>query len=503
MGILWQRYCQRPDLPSWHPLQGVNSRLYNENDPLWKQMHGGGEVFNPAKIPIALECVDLSEIRIGSLEDSDIDVDSETTGSSGFWSNSAKSASSQSSNEDRCVGLLSGSRGESAKLDPEPASLVLTSVEVGATRQSETATTPALARSTCAEPTLKVEQNSFQPDFVPMRVSTAKIDPEKTGFLDLPGEIRNRIYDLALPKENDLEITWLTRGKELTHYRHRLPISKKPKDVIYGKLRPGDRAFNGHFRAAIRNKAATIKRRQQTRAQAQERRATYAKEKKTGEVSLPPSDWTLQTRGFATLLGLNRQLHDEAASLFYSRSTFSFASRALLDKFLDNLTPIGRAHLCKIYLAHDMESPSMLKSDRVFKEKERKKWVATLQALSSKCKSLEELHILTNLRGSRFQLDLTDTWSQDLTTGLSNLRHLTNLKAFDLGLILGDDSSDVRAANSTLPQDHERIGRATQLDCAADMVRRQLFSAEQIEKMELEKRKKITNPLILRITHTT
>ena len=322
-----------------------------------------------------------SEIRIGSLIEPKSESGSESTSESDFWENCAKSGS-QSSNGDP----PSSSHDEDAKAGPKPASSVKSSKRVSVSVKPKTLKTPTLPKSVHIKKSQKHKQEDYQSDNVTMRCSNAKIYPEKTGFLDLPGEVRNRIYDLVFPQGGDLEITWLTNGKDLTYFHYRAPISKKPKDFIYGKLRPGDAAFNGHFQAAIRNKNAAIMRRQQARAQTKRNRIAFEKEKKTGVVSGLPSDWTLQAKGFAALLGLNRQLHDEAASILYSRTTFSFASRAILDKFLAGLTPVARANLCKIYVAHDMESPALLKSDRVYKEKERKKWVASLQTLTSKCK---------------------------------------------------------------------------------------------------------------------
>ena len=258
-----------------------------------------------------------------------------------------------------------------------------------------------------------------------MRRSTAKIDPNKIGFLDLPGEVRNKIYDYALSHVNDYEIIWLSKGKDLTHYRHRTPIRNKPKDFIFGQVRPGDVRFNTHFVVGVQNKEAVSQRRQEVCRQSNRRHATFAKNTKTNRVlaamngqptleisgnnyekycnSYAASTWNLQARGFACLLGLDRQIHDEAASLFYSRSTFSFASRALLSKFLDNLTPVARANICNIHLVHDMENVSFLKGGRVFKDKERQKLIACLQTMASECKcksmlSPDQLFADTNIR---------------------------------------------------------------------------------------------------------
>ena len=230
--------------------------------------------------------------------------------------------------------------------------------------------------------------------------------PKKTGFMDLPGEVRNIVYEYAFPTGSDYEIIWLSKGKDLTHYRHRTPIQHKPKDVIFGKLRPSDVGFGGNFQVALKDREQTITRRKEARVQLNKKLSAYAHEVRTINSSKAKGDqkdanslgpkkarklnavypWVLQAKGFKALLCTNRQIHDEAGSLLYSRSSFSFASRALMKRFLDNLTPIARVNLCKIYLVHDMQNVPFKRADLTYSQKEREKLVVDLKALIAGCK---------------------------------------------------------------------------------------------------------------------
>lgn len=253
-----------------------------------------------------------------------------------------------------------------------------------------------------------------QPEIPTIRCSNAKIDADKIGFMDLPGEIRNRIYDFAFPKMNHYEIVWLSKGKDLTHYRHRSPIVSRPKDRILGKIRPKDMEFLKHFSVCTFDAYKMAKRRGQVRFQAVQKRAAYAQAAKTSDANQQQAiglaissieangfdkddGWGLQVKGSKALLGVNRQIHDEVASLFYSRNAFSFASHALMTKFLDSLTPIARVNICMISLAHDMQNIPLLKSNLTFSEKERKNLVANLQGLTTRCQCKYILSLLSTL----------------------------------------------------------------------------------------------------------
>ena len=255
---------------------------------------------------------------------------------------------------------------------------------------------------------LKSLLTANQSEFEPMRIGHAKMEPNQIGFMDLPGEIRNQIYDYAFPKGHDYEIIWLSRGKDLTHFRHRTPIQHKPQDLMFGKLRPHHAGFDGNFRRPSQDASEKIQYRRSVRITIAKKRAAYAQAvsamKNASKASKNPTNsaefnadqivsqlnetypWTLQVKGFTSLLGVSRQVHDEVASLFYSRNTFSFGSRTLMTKFLNNLTPIARSNLCKIYLTHDMLGVPFLRSDMMYREKEREKLVQDLRDMTSRCK---------------------------------------------------------------------------------------------------------------------
>ena len=257
---------------------------------------------------------------------------------------------------------------------------------------------------------LEPAHSDLQSDCGPaIRPSFKKMRASEKSFMDLPGEIRNRVYELAFVKSVDFEIVWLSKGRDLTHYRYKTRLGRLDKDVMWGRLRPDrdDPEFGGLFYSALLNPDATKKRRKEVWATAAEKRAVVAqttkvkkslssKNGKVGRGRLLRTkavenmqkqryQFNLEVRGFRSLLCLNRQIHDEAASMFYSRNTFSFGTRTLMLKFLQSLTPIARLNICNIRLVHDTPNIPLMKKDMYVVEKDNRNLVKALEYLSSHC----------------------------------------------------------------------------------------------------------------------
>ena len=176
-------------------------------------------------------------------------------------------------------------------------------------------------------------------------------------FLDLPGEIRNQIYDLAIVKD-EYQVVWVNnnhKSKSLT-YRHPRPIMNT-KPVL-----PKDAA--------------------------QRRRALDIKNKPKAVRQRLPSNYygPIPT----TLLLINKQMHNEAASVFYAKSTFHFHTLGTLRHFLDQLTPVAMKSITSLALKYQAYGNPQFTDNKIWKAKHDRLWDDLCWRVADEC-SLKNL----------------------------------------------------------------------------------------------------------------
>ena len=224
---------------------------------------------------------------------------------------------------------------------PEPQHLILD-------QRSPASPQKPLVRLPCEPPTpraLRYERNGVFP------------------FLDLPGEIRNQIYDLAIVKD-EYRLVWVNnnhKSKSLT-YRH--PRSTTTSKIVLPKepVLPKDAA--------------------------QRRRSLDIKNKPKAIRERLPSDYygAIPT----TLLLVNKQTHDEAASVFYAKSTFHFHALGTLRHFLDQLTPVATKSITNLALKYQAYGNPQFKDSRPWKAKHDRLWDDLCWRVADEC-SLKNL----------------------------------------------------------------------------------------------------------------
>jgi hypothetical protein len=158
-------------------------------------------------------------------------------------------------------------------------------------------------------------------------------------FLELPAEIRNQIYELAIPKEH-YAIEWVNNNHKSKSLTYRLPkscILKTP--------------FVGADVARRRRSLDTPKGRQVKRL---------------------PTDYYGPVP--TTFLLVCKQMHDEAASIFYSKSTFRFHGLGALRFFLDNLTPCSHKSISRLAIQYQAYGHPCSTKDQIWKVKHDRLW---------------------------------------------------------------------------------------------------------------------------------
>lgn len=136
-------------------------------------------------------------------------------------------------------------------------------------------------------------------------------------FLELPGELRNKIYAYAFPKEF-FQLQWIDNGKKPRHLTYSLPNR--------GKLGPRLDPLVGHRRRLF----------------------DFPRRVRSSEY-IPPYQLS---PGPAALLLTCKKINKEATPVFYGSSTFSFHTPGTLRKFLNSVGPVSKASIQSLSIRH-------------------------------------------------------------------------------------------------------------------------------------------------------
>ena len=185
-------------------------------------------------------------------------------------------------------------------------------------------------------------------------------------FLKLPGELRNKIYGYGILKQY-YEIGWVGgnhRSKSLTYQLPKLGRAQGPH------LESG---------AARRRRELDVSRR-------------VPIQKRLAEGSIAP--------GPAALLTVCTKVHDEACSVFYSKSTFAFHGLGALRHFLDNLSPIATEALARLVIKYRAYGEPSRTDDQKWKAKHDRLWQDLCWRIADQCTSLTSLSLDLTLNKS-------------------------------------------------------------------------------------------------------
>ena len=255
-------------------------------------------------------------------------------------------------------------------------------------------------------------------------------------FFELPGEIRNQIYQLVLPTLN-YEVAWLSKhDRSLTHWKHKKAPGKWYRDFVLPQCSPQTREA---FWAAFFTKPAwdpsyQTRRRREMRWPFRGRHMPHS--------ILDP------VKGPAALLRVSKQIHDEAAQIFYSQCLFSFERYNILDMFHRWLTPVAKQSLTRLSLAHKGYREPQDYEKIGWKDKHDNAWAERIKAIVKDFPStllphsikptyprtltphptdLQELHLYIHIFDEPPGIDMTARWAEPLKP-LAGLHALQTLE---------------------------------------------------------------------------
>jgi hypothetical protein len=197
---------------------------------------------------------------------------------------------------------------------------------------------------------------------------------EYTKFLNLPGEIRNKIYEYAFPTEF-FEIRFADKGEGSLTYR----LPHRPR-YMQPRLEPD------------------ITRR---------RRLYDWPRRVRSKEFIPPYKLS---PGPGALLLTCQKVYEEAAPLFYGNSTFTFQNLRAFERFMDTLSVRSKASIRSLHLTHHTAGNAFYTDYQSYTRKFDRKWDDLCWRASEEMKSLEELSIDLMINEVPISFDPFDTW---------------------------------------------------------------------------------------------
>lgn len=190
-------------------------------------------------------------------------------------------------------------------------------------------------------------------------------------FMELPGEIRNKIYDLCIPKR-PFSITWLKRSKGQPRglgLCYRLPTD--PRRI--GEA-PKTRPDIQEWRLATRNP----------------KRPNYAQRRRCVMEAI----YSQKTP--VAMLWVCRAMYPEASSAFYHQCSFSFDQVSSLRFFINNLSAANTRSITSLFIKHQAYGHPCLLANEGWKKKADVAFEDVCKLVAKRCTSLVHLRLDLN-----------------------------------------------------------------------------------------------------------
>ncbi|MCJ1471828.1 hypothetical protein MMC13_000469 [Lambiella insularis] len=207
-------------------------------------------------------------------------------------------------------------------------------------------------------------------------------------FFRLPGELRNKVYEMVF-EPCELEIQWLQRRKSLTYWVYHSGDSA-PNDTETLALKTNGPLWHPIFQHVVID-------------------SDHVEDWRVRKDTMVMCKYENSP---AALLLTSRAIHDEAVTMFYSRTSFGFASRGLLEKFLQTINERAKLSLSHLFLYHATYGEPYSTKDIRWKTVHDEKWESFCEKLSLELVGLRDLRILLRINDQPLKLNLTANWAR-------------------------------------------------------------------------------------------
>ncbi len=227
------------------------------------------------------------------------------------------------------------------------------------------------------------------PNHVVVRLPPEEFTKQPVTFESLPSEIRNSIYDLAMPRSK-YGIKNIQHSRELTYY---LPLSQ----TISGP----------HLKAA----------------DGQRRRLFDLPKRRHIDQAIPPYKLS---PGPAALLLVSKKVNADTAPVLYGRNTFAFHAIGPLRKFLDTLRPATRSMVRSLEIFHKTAGDPKEFTHQKWKDYYDLSWEKLCFQIRDQCTGLATLSLDLTVHDVPFELGPEANWMAPLYAFM-NLGHLKEI----------------------------------------------------------------------------
>ncbi|KAF2740548.1 hypothetical protein EJ04DRAFT_455774 [Polyplosphaeria fusca] len=210
------------------------------------------------------------------------------------------------------------------------------------------------------------------------------------GFLGLPGELRNKIYDYYF--EEDLRVEFAAKGTELIQAR-------PPNNIVKLRLNLVDQG------GARRNSPV---------AKVEKGPKTLRMSRCLGRYQRVHSLATLWESSLCALIYVCKQIYSEALSFLYRHANFVFAAPKRIKNYMDIVPQQNLVCMTKLELHYNTYGSPLLEQHRVWPEKHRESWMSASKQATKKLVNLKQLKLWIHVHERSVLLDLRQPWLQPI-----------------------------------------------------------------------------------------
>lgn len=204
------------------------------------------------------------------------------------------------------------------------------------------------------------------------------------GFMALPGEVRNMIYEYYF--QADCRCEFAAKGCNFTQPKPRVV------KLSTGLIRPKNNMFKSHTGVE------------------DEQPITIRISRPLGKYNIVQD---LQTSWPSSLYALNlvcKQVYTETIPFLYRKTIFVFDAPKRINAFLSIVSKPRLADITKLQLHYSTYGSPEASQDRVWQDKHRSTWLNACKAASKKLTNLQELEIWVQLNDCAPRFSLRESW---------------------------------------------------------------------------------------------
>ncbi|XPT02102.1 hypothetical protein M3J09_011224 [Ascochyta lentis] len=210
------------------------------------------------------------------------------------------------------------------------------------------------------------------------------------GFLDLPGEIRNRIYEYCFQSSFRCEL--VAQGCDLTTATPKV-VKSLLNATVNSKPRHGDN---------------------RGKAKSDEPLIIRLPPRRRGSHSAVLGPRTCWLDLFCGLILVCKQIHTETLPLLYQRITFIFEAPCRISSFLRRVPQQNLDNVSKLHLYYTTYGSPSSASDVIWQDKHIESWMRACKMASKKLTCLRELEIEIWINEDAPKFNLRQKWLQPL-----------------------------------------------------------------------------------------